>query len=243
MLKKAKGQKAKFYSYHSKNHIHVSGYGLLRKETSISLRNLKLYVPALVKEGLVKFEANGDVTLLGNECCKKKYKSDKMVPINVADSVFKTVYHVVGIRVFTSARNQVKEIARKQEISVQTQKLTNPANHEEYKEAKLYLRRKGRMKTKLSPDIVLSNLGYSKLRILGNGQIKETVSSGQYWKSKLKQIGLIETERRFNKVRRIDYNEFVFGKSRQLIERNCVFKDGFMQQERASYLKITTVQM
>lgn len=243
MLKKAKNGKAKFYAHNSKNHIHISGYGLLRKETTISLANLKKYIPFLVKKGLVTFEANGDVSMMGNKACNENWKptngKTKMIPIETTDSVFKTAYRVAAIRVHSSVKKQELEIERKQQISVLLSKANNPKNNNERRKIKAYLDLYG-SGVEVCQDVVLSNKAFSELRNKANGK-KATKFSGSYWKAKLKSTGLVDTERRYKVGAKMSHFVFLNLKRDGEITNRCIYKDGRIQKELSSFVSVTTV--
>ena len=239
ILKDCKGRKAKFTSHKSKNNKTVSHYGLLRKETPISLINLKKYIPVLIEMGLLNFEPNGDVTLIGNEASKEMYDSYKLVPIEVVNSVFQTAYRAMLVRAHSKQKSQQKEIFRKQQISVHTQRCADPISNQELRESKKFLRRNGKA-SEIITDVVLSNIGYAGLKV-SDRNARVTKQKGFYWKSKLKSSGLIRTERRFKKECQLSFSEFITGKNNKLFERHHVYKDGYLQKELVSLMSVSNI--
>jgi hypothetical protein len=232
ILKSTKGQRPKFTAYKSRNKVFISGYSLLKKETGLTLANLKKFVPVFVRIGLVSFEANGDVTMLGNEACKDLFNSYKLVPVNVVKSIYKTAYRSMAVRAHSKERMQKREIQRKSLISVLQKQIENPTSATELAKAKKQLNMLGGNEN-FKSEVILSNVGFAKLKVSERGELVNK-QKGHYWKKKLAENGLIQTKRRYEEIRVMEYSEFEMLKNNRLIENRYVYKNGCLMREIAS---------
>src|SRR5690606_20070647 len=106
ILKASRKNDSRFRAFISKNNKLVSGYGLLRAKTNLSLSTIEKYMPILIEKGLCTLEENGDVSLLGNQKTKELYSCEKLVPIVIDENLVKTSLHVLAVRVKSAEDKQ-----------------------------------------------------------------------------------------------------------------------------------------
>lgn len=205
MLKNVKGREEKLLSFKSKNNKNVSGISLIRNKTGFTLHTIKKYVPTLIEMGLLSFECNGNVCLLGNRRSKILYSSYKMIPIIIGDSITQTALNAFAVRVDSAQRQQKKMIDKKIDRRVLLNQAVNPSNLRLYKKALKFKKKYGDIDLTIVEQTVLSNEGFSNLKSEAN----VTKSKGAYWKRKLKKSGLITTERRFEKIKKMSYKDYL----------------------------------
>jgi len=177
-IKFHKRGRLKYFAYASKNNKRVQEYTLLSKESDISLNTLKKYVPALIELGLLWFD-KGDAVLLGNEKCKKLFKSKKLVPIKIGKNIINTQYNVLSVKLHSECRQQKSMIKKK-------------LNRSELKFSDY-------------DKPVLSNQGYA---VLKDGSINNK-SKGAYWKSRLIKNCIVIAERNIRYIRKMIFSEYI----------------------------------
>lgn len=203
-LKAFKNGNIKYYSYTSKNNKFVSGYGLLRNKTNVSLPALKKYVPILIDMGLCSFHNNGDFVMLGGEKVKELYSSYKMIPIKIGENIIKTQYNCLSVKCHSEQRQQLTMISKKTHRRDLLKQLSNPTSLKGLKAAK-------RVESKFGKDIeiidnvVMSNQGFAFLK---DGS-KDNKSKGSYWKSRLVKNGIIKSTRRYELGKKMSYGAYL----------------------------------
>lgn len=229
ILKTSREELDKYYSYTSKNNKTVSGYALLRSKTILTLHSIKKYVPALISMGLCYIEPNGDVHITGGEKLNKEYKCRKIVPIVIGKNMVETALNAVSVRAFSMQMQQERQINNKQNRSELLLQVSNPTNYKLYKKAKKLEKRLAGEKIIILDKVVLSNQGYA---VLKNG-IGDNKSMGQYWKKKLTLKGVVKSNRRFDKIKQMGYEEYkkIKGTSKN---RRIVYHKGFLCEELIS---------
>ena len=229
ILKAAK-QNVIYYPYYNSNNFKVAGYGLLRKQTGLSLHCLQKYMPDLVELGLVEFLHDGGVYIKGTNKLKSLYKNRKLVPVMIGSTFKETQYHCYSVRLFSCRDNQLKQIQRKY---IQKEKFIKAKDPRNYSQVKLYKKRaKGKLRNPTITDtVILSNDYYAKLK---NGQTSKT--RGIYLKRMLKQKGLVETNRRFERIQRMNASTFRNFKkySTELSIGRYKLRGGFLVEELVS---------
>jgi len=228
ILKMSRQGEIKYYSYKAKNNKDVSGYALLRAKTGVSLSTLKKYVPLLIELNLCYFDKNGDFVLKGNEKLKKEYGA-KLVPILIGKNLIDTSYNVISVRIFSAEKAQKNKIKKKQTRSELIMQANNPKSLKDLKRIKRYLK-DGKGIEEINEKIVLSLQGFS---VLKDGT-KDNKSKGCYWKSKLKQKGLVKTTRNFDKIEEISYVDYLNLKKYGYISNKYVYKKGNICLETVS---------
>lgn len=234
-LKAYKAGQIKFKSYKSKNNKFVGGYSLLRAKTNISLATLQKYVPVLINMGLLKFEANGDVSLLGNNKLKSLY-GFKIVPVPVCIKLTDTRYACMTVRLHSAQRQQFNQIEKKgnlRELIFQGE--SGIKNLKQLKAYKKAIKKYGDDVTKLNftDETVLSLQGYAFLK----HHKQDNKALGAYYKKVLKSKGLVATSRRFKEVsafKAMSYNDYLFLRVNGAVPNNNVYKNGRIMEEVVS---------
>lgn len=221
----------KYYSYTSKNNKILCGYSLLRAKTTLTLHVIKSYVPILIDMGLCSIIDNGDFYILGGEKIKELYDSKKLVPILIGSNLNNTADNVMSVRLHAEHNEQQRQINKKQYRSELLKQASNPTNYKLFKKAQRLLKKLGEEKITIVDTVVLSNQGYALLK---NGS-EDKKSMGGYWKSKLVKKGIITSERRFKKLQKMTYSEYLTYKS-FYSNNKAVFKNGFLCEEQIASL-------
>ena len=237
ILKASRNGEVKYYAHTSKNNKKVSGYNLLRKQTSLSLHAIEKYVPMLIKMGLCYIDFNGDFVLIGNDKLKKTYNT-KLLPILVGKNLNNTADSSLAVRVFSKHKEQKKQIAKKLTQREQLAQITNPRSLKEYKAAKR-LERQG-FDGSVLEKTVLSLQGFSVLKQNGNKIIKDVKSNGAYYKKKLKNKNIIKTKREFEKIEQISYGEYLNRKEAGILSNRNVYRNGWLMIETVSSFSLVS---
>lgn len=229
---KTSREKEKYLAYTAKNNKFVGGYALLRKETNLSLNSLKKYVPSIIDAGLICFEDNGDVSVLGNNKLKTQYENEKLVPIQILGTLSKTAKSSFNVRLHSAKKQQEALIKKKRHQRELLMQVSNPTNYKKYKEAQRFVRKNGTKDIQLIDKVVLSNEGYCKLKF-GEANNK---SKGHYWKSTMKELGFIKTKRNFKKIKKMSFGEYKLFKSQcdDLIRNRFTYFRGHLVEEQIS---------
>jgi hypothetical protein len=229
---KTSREQDKYYSYTAKNNKFVSGYSLLRSKTFLTLYAIKTYVPILIEMGLCSIEENGDIYVLGGEKIKELYNSRKLVPIIIGRNLNDTADNSLSVRVFSAKFQQERQINKKQRRSELLKQLSEPSNYKLYKKAKRLLKRLDVEEITIVDEVVLSNQGYAVLK----NEVEDNKSMGCYWKQKLVKKGLIESKRRFKKLKKMSYGEYL--SYVDLFPHNrAVYRNGFLCKEEIATLQ------
>lgn len=221
----------KYYSYTSKNNKFVGGYSLLRAKTNLTLHTIQKYVPTLIDMGLISIGDNGDVYVMGGEKIKTLYSSRKLVPIIIGKNLNDTADNSLSVRLHAERDEQQRQINKKQYRSELLKQASNPTNYKLYKKAQRLLKKLGDEKITIVDTVVLSNQGYALLK---NGS-EDKKSMGGYWKSKLVKKGIIKSERRFKKIQKMSFAEYLNYKSYYPANK-AVYKGGFLCEEQIASL-------
>lgn len=237
ILKASRKNDSRFRAFISKNNKLVSGYGLLRAETNLSLSTIEKYMPILIEKGLCTMEDNGDITLLGNNKTKELYSCDKLVPIIIEENLVKTSLQATAVRVKSAEDKQKHQISgktRQSELICQTK---NPKNLKDYKKG-LELLKNNPEGIKVEKEVVLSNIGFDSLKLGGTQTEKEnrvhSKSKGAYWKKRLKEIGIISSQRRFKLVEAMPHSQYLLQKKYGELSRIHTYSKGFLVIELIS---------
>ena len=221
----------KYYSYTSKNNKFVGGYSLLRAKTNLTLHTIQKYVPTLIDMGLISIGDNGDVYVMGGEKIKTLYSSRKLVPIIIGKNLNDTADNSLSVRLHAERDEQQRQINKKQYRSELLKQASNPTNYKLYKKAQRLLKKLGDENITIVDTVVLSNQGYALLK---NGS-EDKKSMGGYWKSKLVKKGIIKSERRFKKIQKMSFAEYLNYKSYYPANK-AVYKGGFLCEEQIASL-------
>lgn len=237
ILKASRKNDSRFRAFISKNNRLVSGYGLLRAETNLSLSTIEKYMPTLIEKGLCTMEDNGDITLLGNNKTKELYSCDKLVPIIIDENLVKTSLQATAVRVKSAEDKQKHQISGKTRQSELISQTKNPKNLKDYKKG-LKLLKKNPEGITVEKEVVLSNQGFDSLKLGGTKTEKEgrshSKSKGAYWKKKLKQLGIISTQRRFERVERMQYTHYLSAKKYGELCNAYTYSKGYLVIELIS---------
>ena len=234
-IKAFKGEQIKFKAYKSKNNKFVGGYSLLRSKTNISLSTLKRYVPVLENMGLLKFEVNGDVSLLGNNKLKSLY-GEKIVPVPVCMKLVDTRYACMTVRLHSAQQQQYRMIEKKANLrELLLQGVDAVKNLRQLKAFKKAVKKYGNDASKLNytDQTVLSVQGYAFLK----HHKKDNKSLGNYYKKKLKEKGIVSTNRRFKEMsgyEPMSYSEFLFLRKVGATESKVVYRRNRVMKELTS---------
>ena len=228
ILKGSREGEIKYYSYKSKNNKKVSSYALLRAKTCLSLHSIEKYVPLLIDLGLCYIHKNGDFILLGGEKLKEKYNT-KLVPIKVGKNLTDTALNVISVRLYSERRQQNIQIKKKQNQR-DLLKQDNPRNLKELKKLRRLKKLNGSNSVEVNDKTVLSNQGFA---VLKDGS-KNNKHKGAYWKKRLKDKGIISTERNFNKIVRMTFSEYLYFKLSGEKSSNQTYFKGWLVEETVS---------
>lgn len=235
ILKTTTQGNGRFYSYKSKNNKIVSNYALLRKHTNISLVTLKKYIPILIELKLCFFNTSGDFILIGNEKTKQKFNSKKLVPIAIGKNIITTAYNVYFVRVHSSEQKQNKAIEKKRNQSELLKRADNPRSLKELKAVRK-IQKNRKEKGFFIEKCVLNINSYCFLKCN-----EEKKSKGSYWKQKLINKKLIQTKRRFELIKKMEYKEFKQLKANCNLNRSIVYYNGFLAKELVSEFSTMSV--
>lgn len=222
----------KYYSYTSRNNKFIGGYSLLRAKTNLTLHTIKTYVPVLIDMGLISILENGDVYVMGGEKIKTLYSSKKLVPIIIGKNLHDTAVNSLSVRCHSAQLQQEKQILKKQNRSELLKQLSNPTTNKLYKKAKRLAKRLNGEEITIIDEVILSNQGYA---VLKRG-VENNKSMGCYWKQKLVKKGLIESKRRFKKLKAMSYGEYLNYIS-FYPDSKTVYRNGFLCVEEIAALK------
>lgn len=230
---KVNSARSRYYNYIAKNNRKVSGYGLLRAKTNISLSTLKNYIPYLVELGLCEFTDKG-FSMLGSNRLKLDH-NDKMVPLVVSGKITDTSYNMMSVRFHSLTRQQERQIIKKQRLSeLKSQARYSSKAFKKFKKAE----KSGRYENFLHTEYVcLSNEGYAKIK---DGE-KDNKSRGEYWKRVAVQKGLVSSERVLEKIQRMSYSEYTILKSFSDFDYSLTYYRGFLCKNRVSTILPTNL--
>ncbi len=225
ILKTSRNNEIKYYAYTAKNNKFISGYSLLRAKTNLTLHSIQKYVPSLIDMGLCFIDKNGDFVLLGNDKLKLKYNS-KLVPIKIGSTLTETVYNSLTVRLFSAEKSQKTQIEKKQTrseiIAYGSKKLSK------------YYDKKYGHNLEVNEKTVLSLQGFGDLKHGNNNNIKDIKSCGAYYKKKLREKGIIKTNREFKKLEKSTYSDYLQMKKYFSIGRKITYKNGWIVEEQIS---------
>lgn len=195
-------------------------FSLLKLETNLSRHTLEKYVPILIELGLVKFNKDGGVTIVGFDTSYKTFKTNntrkKYIPIEMHKSHLKTSVSVGNVRIINSINNQRKYIDKKDTqtklLKRHSFQVKNPnlniLSKAEFKAIDKIMDKYGSKEKFLSmycEEIILSQQGFANL----NKNI-----DGRYFKKQLIDCGMIESKIRTEKLTdKISYKKFLELKS------------------------------
>lgn len=235
ILKYYKKGHIKYKAYKAKNGRTIKGYSLLHKRTGISLRTLKKYCQVLIDLGILRFELNGDVSLLGGNKINTKYhnkKGAKYVPIEIS-SYIETKLNSYYIRVYANEQAQKNRIDKIHDQNKILSRLENNMWLPEKNFVKaLALQDAGVTCQSLTKNYidktVLSNCGFGKLK---TGE-RNKPTKGEYWKRKLLVNGKIASRRSLEKIKDCSYGEYLHYKyqDRKIIyDGKSIYKESVAQ--------------
>ena len=189
---------------------------LLRKETGLSRHALEKYVPILVELGLVNFNSDGGVSVMGFDTSFKTFKTTqkrkKYIPITMFKSHLKTAVSVGHTRIINSINLQRKSIDKKDAqtklLKRHSFQVKNPhlriLSKAEYRAVDRILEKYGSKEKFLSTyceEIILSQKGFADLN---------KKKDGRYFKKQLVDCGMIESKIRLEKLTNaISYKKFL----------------------------------
>jgi len=223
-------QGIKYYAYKSSNNKTVSGYGLLKAKTNLSLNTIKKYVPILIDMGLCSIDKNGDFNVLGGEKTKILYNCEKIVPIKIGKNLTETKHNAYMVILNSNLRSQEIQISRKKHLS----ELKGKAKYSSkaYRELQRRLKASGEQ-SPLTDNVILSNKGFSNLK---SGQ--ENKAEGFYQKKVLISMGLISSERRFKRIKKVSYEEYILLRNNKSIPYTYKYNNNYIIEELVSKIKI-----
>jgi len=233
ILKTSKGSDIKYYAFTSKNGKKVSHYNLIRHYTGLTLHSIKKYVDILIEMGLCYFDENGDFILLGNQKLKRQFRGAKLVPILIGKNIVDTSYSVFAVRLHSNQRKQQNSIDKKTNRRVIINKNEDDLNYSELKLKKIF--EKKEEKGFFVDKCVLSIKGFAVLK----DSSKENKSKGLYWKKKLSSRKLIETTRRFVRIKKSTHSEYLL--SKDYLPNKTTFKNGFLVNEIESEINVKSI--
>lgn len=209
-LKYFKKSGIKYTAYTAKNNKFVGGYSLLRAQTNISLSTLKKHTPTLIEMGLCFFDVNSDFVLIGGEKTKEMYNCTKMVPVVIGKNLIHTQYNSFAVTLTSEERQQQSMITKKKyrsDLLKQASLLDIDNNatmpYKLYKKA-CRIAKKYPEGEKFIDNTVLSNQGYAQLK----EKDCDKKSTGQYWKSRLVKNGIVKSQRRFDLIGKMSFEDY-----------------------------------
>lgn len=233
ILKFAKNGAIKIYKEENRNIFHT-----LKTKTNLSITTLRKYIKILSKEGLCHFDKAGNFVLKGNNKLNKQYNSKKAVPIEIG-SFRETKLFSFRVRIKKMEQQQKRRIDRRSEQGkiIGKMKKGYALSKSQFNFRKAWNDKDleySQNSESFNANTVLSNEGFSKLKF---GELKSK-SSGNYWKKKLVEAGVIKTKRQFEFLKRCSQKEYL--SLRYSGFRNLVFKNGKLYKETVS--KFTTTE-
>jgi hypothetical protein len=229
-LKTKRNRPEKYQAYRTgKNNKLRTHYTLLSKESGISLTTLKKYCPILEDEGLITFESNGDVTMLGNSKVKRYYSaySSKLIPILVSNKFSETKVYVKFVLFHSAMVRQVKGHARKTEQREILSKCQTGDSFFDQRERSI-IKKLMKGNPELDPNRVqlLNCLTASNLLFYvdyNSATGKERKSETQFGfrlKKQFNELGLIRSKRRFEAIspNHVSFDTFLAMKGRMVEE-------------------------
>jgi hypothetical protein len=223
-LKYAKRNSTKLFKEQNK-----SIYQTLREHTGLSITTLRRYIKVLSNEGFCSFDSQGNFCLVGGNKINKKYKSKKLVKIEIG-TYQETKLFSFKVRILSMEKQQRNIIDTRDELNkINGRKKKNyrvSAKEENFyniwseKQTTDYLN-----KETYIAKTVLSNQGYSKLKF---GKTK-TKASGLYHKKKLVEAGIIKVRRKFKFLKVCTYKEYLYLKFN--VDKSLVYKEGKLFKE------------
>ena len=208
ILKKEKGHLG-YLAYKSKNNKIVSHIGLLRKQTTLSHSTLTKIIPQLINLGVCSFNEQGDFIMVGNNKLKIMF-NDKLVPIFTTNNIIDTTYNSLAVRIHSDIRQQKTQIAvktKQRDLQLLFLCPEKSISLKDLKEAKRINKKTGGKLVVVTPSPILGKGGYG---VLKNGI--ENVNTGGYVKRNLIKRKIISAPKRFEKIRKMDFNEYVLFK-------------------------------
>jgi hypothetical protein len=229
ILKNSRENQDKYYAYKARNNRHVSGFSLLRSKTNLSLTVIKKYVPVLISMGLCCINEVGDVCVLGNNKSNALYGDKKIVPVRIGKNLTETSYNTMSVRLHSEERQQKYQIGNKTHRRDLIKQMDDPNSLKELQQARRIVKKHG-SEIKITECVVLSNQGFAKLK---DGTVNNK-QKGAYWKKKLKQNGIVTSQRRFNRIKKMSFSEYRLYKQYAVCSPNTTYKYGWLVEETIS---------
>lgn len=220
----------KYYAYKAKNNKTVSGSSLIRSKTNISLNSIRKYNPQIIELGLSYFDHKADYVLKGNRKLKKEY-GQKLVPIRIGKNLIKTQYNILSVKINSAYNNQQKEISKKKHRSEILSHKNNPRSNREARKIKSLISTFG-TEIIVNDKAILSNQSYAKIK---DGSI-DNKSKGQYWKKVLVKNGIVITERVYEFIKKMSYEQYLVARQNSNYV-NIIYRKGFLCLESISSFK------
>lgn len=217
LLKYAKSKNSSFSgfkSYTSKNNKLVGGFGVIRKNTKLSLSVIQKFVPMLVELKICHFEKDGSFVMLGNNRVKKMFSPKKgevkLVPILIGKNFIDTQYNSSFVRLHSEHRKQgtmisVKETRRhliKQFLRLKREKDAYMP-YGKAKRAEKLIKKYGK-NIEIVKVRLMSNSGFAFLK----HEVSNKPALGAYYKRKFIEKGMVTAKRRFRKLDKMSFGQY-----------------------------------
>lgn len=236
-LKACKNSRIKIKAHKSTKGHKLQRYGLLRKESHLSLSVLKTYLPQLMRLGLCWFDNNGDFVMLGNRKINELYKTKKrlkIVRVRVGNSFKETQMYSYLVRIKSSQLQQEKHAAvkahRENLVAKHTKGYFLKPNERQQLNRIL---EKNLSYINITDKSVLSHAGFAKLKT----QELNYPSKGEYWRNKMVKAGLIKVKLRREFIGEYTYKQFL---QLKYVKKNLIFDSGKVYEQLPSEFKVVS---
>jgi DNA-binding transcriptional ArsR family regulator len=253
MLRSVRGRYNYFPVMKATNGKRIMGASLLSHLTGISKPTLEKYLKPLKKLGLVHINLAGEVFIKGTNKLNILYQNKgsrvKLVPIIIGKNISDTAYYSKYVRFHSNLRAQNrmigKKILRNDLLEQLNKSRTNPSYRitaENYRAA-LYLEKKLE-KRKKGKELQLENiLSLNMYGYLSNVNLTNLKSGGAYYKKKLKQKGMVYSERRFSVFDKSpSYEAFLLMKKYNVDGHKLFYRGRNVFKEEASKFRVLPIQ-
>lgn len=234
-LKACKNGRIKIKAHKSSKGHKLERYGLLRKETKLSLSVLKTYLPQLMRMGLCWFDNNGDFVMIGNRKINELYKNKrrlKIVRVRVGNSFKETQIYSFLVRIQSAQLQQEKRAAvkahRENLVAKHTKGYFLKPNERQQLNC---IFEKNLSYGNITDESVLSHAGFAKLKT----QELNYPSKGEYWRNKMVEAGIIKVKLRKDFIGNYSYKQFL---QLKYVKRNLIFDAGRVYEQLPSEFKV-----
>lgn len=245
---------------HKSNGRKTANYNLLSRNTKLSIKTLKKYVPKLIEKSLCYFTDSGSFILVGKGTLQKfkkgffanKYENEfkgcsplKLVPIKIGSKLSETTLNCQKVVIYSEERKQLYVSAKKGKLKDIKSRMSSENGKVSKSEIKMLERA---VKDGFS---VANHVKYPVLSIQGicdlfhgksNIDYNSRKNKGSYLRKKFKRALIFETRRRFDSLYAKPMSKAQFLALRQVYAKNGVtnlfYRKGYAIQEIVSEFNI-----